>query len=192
MQCGQAVIPGHGLACTGRDVEDLAAPLSARRRVICLDTIGPRSGRWNPDPAREYCLASDVKLAVALADGVGPERFHWVDMSMGGAIGIAAAAGLPAGRMRRLVVNNSGPQRAPGPVQRSLGHARQSGGLRHRERTGEVHFRAVHRPYGLLTDVQWRRLMETSVRRLPDGRVTSHYDPAMVRQFVHHPRDGDR
>jgi pimeloyl-ACP methyl ester carboxylesterase len=27
------------------------------------------------------------------------------------------------------------------------------------------------------------------MRRLPDGRVTPHYDPAMVQQFLHHPDD---
>ena len=32
-------------------------------------------------------------------------------------------------------------------------------------------------------------LTETSTRGLPDGRVTPHYDPAMVRQFVVHPND---
>ena len=53
----------------------------------------------------------------------------------------------------------------------------------------EQYFRTVYKPYGLLTDAQWRRLTETSVRRLPDGRVTPHYDPAMVRQFVAHPDD---
>jgi pimeloyl-ACP methyl ester carboxylesterase len=35
----------------------------------------------------------------------------------------------------------------------------------------------------------WRLLTETSMRRLPDGRVTPHYDPAMVQQFEHHPND---
>ena len=42
---------------------------------------------------------------------------------------------------------------------------------------------------GFLTDAQWRRLTETSVRRLGDGRVTPHYDPAMVQQFTHHEND---
>jgi len=32
-------------------------------------------------------------------------------------------------------------------------------------------------------------LTETSTRRLPDGRVTPHYDPAMVQQFISHPDD---
>lgn len=32
-------------------------------------------------------------------------------------------------------------------------------------------------------------MTETSIRRLPDGRVTPHYDPAMVQQFTHHSND---
>ena len=40
-----------------------------------------------------------------------------------------------------------------------------------------------------MSDAQWRRLTETSTRRLPDGRVTTHYDPAMVMQFTHHDDD---
>src|SRR5690606_8558234 len=43
--------------------------------------------------------------------------------------------------------------------------------------------------YGWLSDAQWRRLTETSARRLPDGRLTPHYDPAMVRQFTAHEND---
>ena len=35
----------------------------------------------------------------------------------------------------------------------------------------------------------WRLLTETSMRRLPDGSVTPHYDPAMARQFTDHPDD---
>ena len=55
----------------------------------------------------------------------------------------------------------------------------------------EAFFRQVYKPYGWLSDDQWRRLAETSARRLPDGRVTPHYDPAMVRQFTDHPQDYD-
>ena len=37
-----------------------------------------------------------------------------------------------------------------------------------------------------------RRLTETSTRRLPDGRVTPHYDPAMAQQFETRPDDYER
>jgi pimeloyl-ACP methyl ester carboxylesterase len=56
----------------------------------------------------------------------------------------------------------------------------------------EQYFRTIYKPYGPMTDAQWRRLTETSARRLPDGRVTPHYDPAMVRQFSAHPTDYDQ
>jgi pimeloyl-ACP methyl ester carboxylesterase len=55
----------------------------------------------------------------------------------------------------------------------------------------EAFFRQVYKPYGWLSDAQWRRLAETSARRLPDGRWTPHYDPQMVRQFTDHPNDYD-
>ena len=55
----------------------------------------------------------------------------------------------------------------------------------------EAFYRQVYKPFGWLSDAQWRRLAESSARRLPDGRVTPHYDPAMVRQFIDHPHDYD-
>ena len=36
----ETVIAWHGLARTGRDMDDLAAHLSQRWRVICPDTLG--------------------------------------------------------------------------------------------------------------------------------------------------------
>jgi pimeloyl-ACP methyl ester carboxylesterase len=56
----------------------------------------------------------------------------------------------------------------------------------------EQYFRTIYKPYGLLSDDQWRRLAETSARRTADGRVTPHYDPKMVLQFEHYPGDYDQ
>lgn len=47
----------------------------------------------------------------------------------------------------------------------------------------ETYFRQIYKPYGFLTDAQWRRMTETSVRRLPDGGVTTHFDPLIKRHF---------
>jgi pimeloyl-ACP methyl ester carboxylesterase len=53
----------------------------------------------------------------------------------------------------------------------------------------EQYLRTVYKPYGWQSDAQWRRMTESSVRRLPDGGVTTHYDPAMVNQFFNYPDD---
>ncbi|HJS37981.1 MAG TPA: alpha/beta hydrolase [Burkholderiales bacterium] len=187
----ETVIAWHGLARTGRDMDDLAAHLAQRYRVICPDTIGRGLSQWSPVPEKEYCLAFYGRLAVALVDRLRLDSFHWLGTSMGGAIGLHAAAGPLKGRIRRLVLNDIGPQLGDAAVARIRAYA---GNPPQFERLSELeaYFRTVYKPFGWLSDEQWRRLAETSARRLPDGRLTPHYDPRMVMQFERHPRDYDQ
>jgi len=182
------VIAWHGLARTGRDMDDIAEHLSTRFRVICPDTLGRGLSQWSPDPEHEYCLQFYVRLAASLVNQLGLERFHWLGTSMGGAIGTLAAATSLRGRIRRLVLNDNGPQLAPAAIQRIRSYAGNPSAF---DTVSELeqYFRTVYKPYGWLSDAQWRRLTETSTRRLPDGRVTPHYDPKMVMQFTHHDDD---
>jgi pimeloyl-ACP methyl ester carboxylesterase len=91
-------------------------------------------------------------------------------------------------RIASLVLNDNAPQIADAAVERIRSYAGQPPAF---DTVAELEafFRTVYKPYGWLSDAQWRRLTETSTRRLPDGRVTPHYDPAMVRQFSAHPED---
>jgi len=169
-------------------MDELAAHLSSRFRVICPDTIGRGLSQWSPHPEREYCLDFYGRLALALLEQLGVDRCHWVGTSMGGAIGIRLAAGGLKGRMRRLVLNDMGPKIADAAVERIKAYAGKPPQF---ERLSELeqYFRTVYKPYGWLSDEQWRRLAESSMRRTPEGKITTHYDPNMVLQFVHHPCD---
>lgn len=184
------LIAWHGLARTGRDMDDVAAHLASRYRVICPDTIGRGLSQWSPEPAREYCLAFYARLAVSLADQLGVRAAHWLGTSMGGALGMLLAAGPMKGRIRTLVLNDIGPKLGESAVQRIRTYA---GNPAQFDRVSELeqYFRTVYKPFGSLTDVQWRRLTETSTRRTAEGRVTPHYDPEMVLQFEVHPNDYD-
>ena len=102
------VIAWHGLARTGRDMDEIAAYLSSRYRVICPDTIGRGLSQWSTQPATEYCLDFYARIAVSLVDQLGVREAHWLGTSMGGAIGIRLAAGALKGRIRRLVLNDIG------------------------------------------------------------------------------------
>jgi pimeloyl-ACP methyl ester carboxylesterase len=184
----ETVIAWHGLARTGRDMDDVAEHLAQRYRVICPDTIGRGLSQWSPTPETEYCLAFYVKLAESLVNQLGIERMHWLGTSMGGAIGLCAAATSLRGRVRRLVLNDSGPQVADAALARIRGYAGSPAAFATVTEL-EHYFRNVYKPYGAMSDAQWRRLTETSTRRLPDGSVTPHYDPAMVMQFTHHDDD---
>ena len=184
----EVVVAWHGLARTGRDMDHIAAELSTRWRVICPDTLGRGFSQWSPAPAAEYCLAFYERQAVSLLDQLGVRDCLWLGTSMGGAIGLRAAAGALRGRIQRLVLNDIGPELAAPAVNRIRSYAGSPPAFATMQEL-EQYFRTVYRPYGWLSDAMWRLLAETSMRRLPDGRVTPHYDPAMVQQFVHHPDD---
>ena len=186
------VIAWHGLARTGRDMDELAAHLSSRYRVICPDTLGRGLSQWSPHPSQEYCLQFYARIAAALFDSLGIEKAHWIGTSMGGAIGTVCASGLfePSlqQRIQSLTLNDNAPQLASSAIARIRAYAGSPPAFDTLLEL-EAFFRTVYKPYGWLSDAQWRRLTETSMRRLPDGRVTPHYDPAMVQQFVSHPDD---
>ncbi len=184
------VVAWHGLARTGRDMDEIAAHLSSRYRVLCPDTIGRGLSQWSPAPEQEYCLDFYARLAVSLLDQLGIRELSWLGTSMGGALGIRLAAGPLKGRIRRLILNDIGPQLGEAAVERIRSYAGKPAQF---DRLGELeqYFRTIYKPYGWLSDEQWRRLTETSARRTADGKVTRHYDPKMVLQFTHHPQDYD-
>lgn len=187
------VIAWHGLARTGRDMDELAMHLSTRGyRVICPDTIGRGLSEWSRAPKDEYCLAFYARIARELLEQLQLDAVHWVGTSMGGAIGMVGASGYfepeLRKRIRSLVLNDNAPELAATAIERIKAYAGNPPSFA-TVRELEAFFRTVYKPYGWLSDAQWCRLTETSTRRLPDGRVTPHYDPAMVQQFVYYPDD---
>ena len=178
----------HGLARTGRDFDDLAAALADTYRVICPDTIGRGMSQWTNDPDRDYCFAAYAQQAAAFADALGLGQFRFLGTSMGGALGIAAGATTLRGRISHMVLNDIGPtfpQQSFERIRTYIGAPPDFATVTELE----AYFRTIYTPFGAHTDAQWRRMAETGMRRLPNGRVTTHYDPAIARQFFAHPRD---
>jgi pimeloyl-ACP methyl ester carboxylesterase len=178
----------HGLARTGRDFDTIAAALSDRFHIICPDTIGRGLSEWSDRPDEDYCLDVYARLAAAVADASGFKTLHWVGTSMGGALGIRAAATTLKGRIGRLVINDIGPTFPEAPYERIkayIGNPPEFATVTELE----AYFRTIYKPFGHHTDAQWRHMAETSLRRLPSGKLTTHYDPAIVRQMFVHPRD---
>ncbi|WP_313299714.1 alpha/beta hydrolase [Diaphorobacter sp.] len=187
------VIAWHGLARTGRDMDALAAFLVEHGwRVICPDTIGRGFSQWSRAPRDEYCLRFYARLARALFDTLDIRRAHWIGTSMGGAIGTVCASGMFEPDMRErivsLVLNDNAPELAAPAIERIKAYAGQPPVFDSMAQL-EKFFRTAYAPFGWLSDAEWRKLAETSMRRLPDGRVTPHYDPAITQQFTEHADD---
>jgi pimeloyl-ACP methyl ester carboxylesterase len=192
MEWGTAGAPGlvmwHGLARTGRDFDCIAAALADRFHIICPDTIGRGLSQWSDRPDEDYCLDAYARLACDVADDAGLQHLQWLGTSMGGALGIRVAATTLKGRIARLVINDIGPTFPEAPYERIKAYI---GNPPEFDTMGELeaYFRTIYKPFGYHTEAQWRHLAETSMRRLPSGRITTHYDPAIVHQMFAHPHD---
>lgn len=180
----------HGLARTCRDFDELAVALADDYHIFCPDTIGRGLSQWSTDPDNEYCSGFYARIAQELVDQLGIDHMRWVGTSMGAAIGTRAAATTLKGRISHLVLNDNGPVLNPTAIARIRAYA---GSPPEFDTVTELekYLRTIYIPYGWQGDTQWRRMAETSVRRLPNGKITTHYDPAMVRQFIVNPQDYD-
>lgn len=179
-ESGTPVVCVHGLTRTGRDFDALAAALAARgRRVFCPDLPGRGASDWLPDPMLYTPPSYVVALAHLLARLDGP--VDWVGTSLGGICGMMVAAA-PRQPIRRLVLNDIGSRVPAAAAARIAAYVKLSFAFENLAGL-EAHLRAVHAPFGPLTDAQWRHLAETGARRLPDGRVAPHYDPAIAVPF---------
>lgn len=183
-----ALLMWHGLARTGRDFDCIAAALADRFHIICPDTIGRGLSEWSDRPDEDYCLDAYARIARDVANAVGFQHMQWLGTSMGGALGIRVAATTLKGRIKRLVINDIGPTFPQIPYERIktyIGNPPTFATMAELE----DYFRTIYKPFGHHTDAQWRHLAETSMRRLPSGQITTHYDPAIVRQMFAHPHD---
>ena len=169
----------HGLTRNGRDFDVLAQALSAEFYVICPDLPGRGQSAWLPDASLYQPPNYVVALAHLLAFIDRP--VHWIGTSLGGICGMIAAAA-PGNPIVRMVLNDIGPF-IPAAALAHIGT--YVGAMPRFANLGEAesYFRNVHAPFGALTGAQWRHMAQTSVRNLPDGAMTLHYDPAIAAPF---------
>jgi pimeloyl-ACP methyl ester carboxylesterase len=176
----RTVVCVHGLTRNARDFDALARSLSDKARVLCVDVAGRGRSDWLADPA-EYRVDVYARHLLRLLELEGAHRVDWVGTSMGGLIGMAVAAG-EGGPVQRLVLNDIGPFVPKG----ALGLIRSYLGLDllfPDMAALEAHLRAIHAPFGPLTDEEWAHLARHSARVLPEG-VRLSYDPAIRIPFA--------
>jgi pimeloyl-ACP methyl ester carboxylesterase len=179
----------HGLARTGRDFDDAAEALADTYFVICPDTIGRGLSSWARSE-QDYSYRVYGETAQALLDHYGIAKTRWVGTSMGGLIGVTLAAGLLKDRITHLVVNDVGPDIPAAGASRIASYVGMPP-IYDTIAELEAWLRKNYAPFGPNNDAFWRRMADTSARRTDAGKVTVHYDPAIVSQFTHHKADLD-
>lgn len=186
-----ALVLWHGLARTGRDFDSLASHFADRFHVLCPDTIGRGLSSWSAVPETDYTIPVYCLHAVELLDQLGIDRCRWLGTSMGGLIGMALA-GTPetAPRIERLVLNDVAPRLNQTAIERIRAYVTLVPEFASMTEF-ETFLRTVYAPFGHLTDLEWRSMAESSMRRRDNGRISSHYDPAVMRVFAEQFQDFD-
>ncbi|MBF0325702.1 MAG: alpha/beta hydrolase [Alphaproteobacteria bacterium] len=179
-----ALVMWHGLVRNARDFDVAAAHFADRFRVICPDTIGRGLSSWSGNPDVDYTLPAYCLHALGLLDALGIETCAWVGTSMGGLMGMGLAGTEPGkARITRLVVNDAGPQLNEAAIERIRAYA---GMVPEFSTMAEFEgfLRLIYAPFGALSDEEWRKMAQTSVRRRDSGKLSSHYDPQLMRVFA--------
>ena len=170
------VLCAHGLTRNSRDFDVIARRLAGRRRVIAFDFAGRGDSDWLDQPAL-YNYRTYFEHALRLMDALDLPAVDWLGTSMGGILGMIVA-GQAKKRVRRLVLNDVGALVTRQSMQRIMQFptlGREFADLAE----AEAFYRAVLASWGPLPDAGYRHLVEHSLRRLPNGKLGSSYDPAI-------------
>jgi pimeloyl-ACP methyl ester carboxylesterase len=174
------VICVHGVGRNGRDFDVLAEALAPTHRVLAVDMPGRGQSEWLREPM-DYVTPVYLTALTALSARSRADEVSWVGTSMGGLLGMIAAA-QPGTPVSRLVVNDVGPSIEP----EALARIAQYFGLAPAFASyGELatYVRAISAPFGPLTDEQWEHVVRTNARQLDDGRWTVGYDARIAIPF---------
>jgi pimeloyl-ACP methyl ester carboxylesterase len=178
----RTVICLHGLTRNGRDFDFLARHLAQRgMRVVAPDL--PGRGRSDRLPgAQHYVTETYLSAMTALLCRLDVPEVDWVGTSLGGHIGMefAARRGAP---VRRLVLNDFGARLQGSALHRLGQYSRMRKQFDSMDEL-EHHLRTIYRPFGALSDEQWRHMTEHSAARDDRGSFCQNYDPAISTTFM--------
>ena len=171
----RVVICVHGLTRNGRDFDRLAKALAPAFRVVCPDIVGRGRSDWLP-MYQGYQFPQYVADCVTLLARLDVEEVAWVGSSMGGLIGmmIAAMADSP---IRRLVINDVGPEVSRAGLMRIAGYAGLAADFDDFEQAVD-YVEKVSASFGPHSRDEWRELTRHIVVQ-KDGRWVLHYDPGI-------------
>jgi pimeloyl-ACP methyl ester carboxylesterase len=176
-----AVICVHGLTRNGRDFDPLAEALADRFHVICPDLPGRGASDWLPTGTLYQPSTYVAALAHLLAALNKPVM--WVGTSLGGICGMMTAAA-PNNPITRMVLNDIGPLIPATALARIRDYMMAAPERFPSMQALEQHLRAVHAPFGQLTDAQWAHLARFSARNVLDvahgSAYALHYDPKIT------------
>lgn len=189
------VICVHGYTRNGRDFDALASYLSNNgRHVFCPDIVGRGESSWLKQH-QHYNFPQYITDMNALLARTRTQHIDWIGTSMGGIIGMMLAA-LPNSPIRRLILNDVGPQIPVHGLRRLAKYIGNEPDFKSMADAKE-YFKANYKEFGITTEQQWDTFTANSVEQRAPNIFRVKVDPGvknpkstlqMVADFFHHPQ----
>lgn len=168
------VICVHGVTRNNSDFIDLATHLTQQGHpVYCPDIVGRGDSDWLANPLH-YTYEQYLADLNALIARTGKTTIDWIGTSMGGLLGMILAA-MPKTPIQRLVLNDIGPQIPVKAIARLTKYTGQDPNFNSLEEA-KAYFKTNYADFGHLTETQWQRFTENSVREIAPGKFTTKID----------------
>lgn len=169
----------HGLTRNGHDFDWLADALKDDYTVICPDMPGRGKSDWLDDP-KLYNNNYYVEITAALIKSLGFEQADWVGTSMGGLMGMIAAATQPK-LIRKMVLNDIGPFISADGMRRIATYIKDEVKFPTLE-SAEKRFKEIFSPFKIENEADWQHFFAYAFREVNGGYSFNH-DPAIGAVF---------
>lgn len=178
----------HGLTGQAHTFNAIATQLAARYHVYCLDVRGRGESDWGPPDG--YHVFNYVADLEAIREALALDRFTLVGTSMGGLISMYYASQHPD-RVRRVVLNDVGPEIPPEGLQRIMAYVSHAPEAFADLKAVVRYYRENYAPMlAHVTDDQVTEFARWHVRKNDTGLFVWKMDPA-IRQFAAPPAGPD-
>jgi pimeloyl-ACP methyl ester carboxylesterase len=184
----------HGYTRNGRDFDGLANYLALKgRHIFCPDIVGRGDSSWFQH-SHHYNFTQYVADMSVLIARTQAQQIDWIGTSMGGMIGMMMAA-LPNTPIRRLILNDIGPQIPIHGLRKLAKYIGNDPDFKSVE-DAKQYFKKHYVEFGVLSEDQWDTFTEHTIEQHAANLYKVKADPSIknpkstmqiVSDFFHHP-----
>lgn len=187
-EAGQSpILCVHGLTRNGRDFDALAQSLEPTHRVLCPDMAGRGQSEWLVQTSNYHYGTYLTDISQFLASQ-SLAQVGWIGTSMGGILGMMAAAANPS-LIKWLVLNDVGAMIPAASLVRIVNYASRPPHFDLREEA-EAALRKNGVTFGLKTPEEWRQFTEATLEPAPEGGWRFAYDPEIIGPLLQQAQEG--
>lgn len=170
----------HGLTRNARDFDFFAQQLCGDYRVICPDVVGRgESDHITTSDSYNYLqYNSDMNAMIAR---LNVKDLNWIGTSMGGIIGMVLAS-LPQSPIKRLVVNDIGPEVSRDALMSIAEYIGKAGEFADLEAI-VTHLKKIYPEFAPMSEADWQHMAKYSSRRTKSGTYRLKVDSRVGDQF---------